>query len=55
MVQVHGLTPGLRHDNVVPSQTHVDSLPGAAHTVQGAEDDRVEQGGARLGLTAVGR
>ena len=54
MVEVDSLTPRLRQDNVVPGQAHVDSLPGAVQAVQGPEDDGVEEGGARLGLTVVG-
>ena len=54
MIAVDSLTPWLRKDNVVPDQAHVDPLPGAALTVQGPEQDGVEEGGARLGLTVVG-
>ena len=54
MVEVDCLTPGLWRHNVVPRQAHVDSLPGAALAVQGAEHQRLEEGGAWPGLTAVG-
>ena len=55
MVQVDCLTSRLRSHNVVPGQTHVDALPGAALAGQGGEHDRLEEGRARPGLTVVGR
>ena len=53
MVQVDSLTSWLRNHNVIPGQAHVDTLPGAVHTVQGGEDDSVEESGAGVGLAVV--
>ena len=53
MIKVHCLTPWLRCDDGVPSQSHVDTLTSTAITSLGVEHNLGQQGGALTGLAVV--